>query len=472
MKYYIILTFAFFISCINNPTNDEIKLNFEKGNFKIAKKMIDEYSFNPDIDSTLFKEYIYLSEIMSRVKIDFSKDKKDVIKHISQYYNIVSDSMINDWEERGKLEYKIIDGDKKYFNRAATNLFLIDDEAKKQKEKIIGKSTGGVTKFKQHYVSKLLSEDIDKKTSIDKRTIKINYSISLDANAIPEGEIVKCWIPYPRINDMRLSNIELISASEDNYIIAPKEQIQRSIYIEKRAVRDSATIFNIVYSADFAGVWFDIKPEDILEYNKTSALYKNYTSEIAPHIKFSDRIKSLAREIVGNEENPVKQVELIYYWMNDNITWSGALEYSIMPNIPKYVLDNMRGDCGMQTLLFMSLARSLGIPTKWQSGWYLLPEEINLHDWAEVYYEGVGWVPVDPSFKLTDSKDKKVKDFYINGMDSYRLIINDGYSQEFHPKKEFFRSEPIDFQRGELEWRGGNLYFDKWSYYMDITYID
>ena len=27
-------------------------------------------------------------------------------------------------------------------------------------------------------------------------------------------------------------------------------------------------------------------------------------------------------------------------------------------------------------------------------------------------------------------------------------------------------------QRGELEWKGGNLYFDKWDYDIDIEYLD
>jgi len=36
--------------------------------------------------------------------------------------------------------------------------------------------------------------------------------------------------------------------------------------------------------------------------------------------------------------------------------------------------------------------------------------------------------------------------------------------------KKFLRSEPYDFQRGEVEWKGGNLYFDKWDYDMKIEY--
>ncbi|HSM47561.1 MAG TPA: transglutaminase-like domain-containing protein, partial [Draconibacterium sp.] len=151
---------------------------------------------------------------------------------------------------------------------------------------------------------------------------------------------------------------------------------------------------------------------------------------------------------------------------------ASALEYSIIECNPEYVLQNRHGDCGMKTLLFMSMVRSLGIPCKWQSGWMLHPGEINLHDWCEVYYEGIGWVPVDQSFGLQDSDVQEIKEFYLSGIDEYRLIINDDFGSEFDPSKKFYRSESIDFQRGELEWKGGNLYFDQWNYHMEVTKIN
>ena len=54
--------------------------------------------------------------------------------------------------------------------------------------------------------------------------------------------------------------------------------------------------------------------------------------------------------------------------------------------------------------------------------------------------------------------------FYLGGLDAYRIAFNDDYSQPFVPPKQHFRSETVDLQRGEVEWRGGNLYFDQWDY--------
>jgi hypothetical protein len=49
-------------------------------------------------------------------------------------------------------------------------------------------------------------------------------------------------------------------------------------------------------------------------------------------------------------------------------------------------------------------------------------------------------------------------------MDPYRLIVNLDYAGELQPPKTSFRSEPNDFQRGEIEIDGHNLYFNEWDY--------
>ena len=75
------------------------------------------------------------------------------------------------------------------------------------------------------------------------------------------------------------------------------------------------------------------------------------------------------------------------------------------------------------------------------------------------------------SFGRLPSTDPAVRDFYMTGIDSWRLIVNDATGAPFVPAKRFPRSEPNDFQRGEVEWRQGNLYFDKWNYQMEVQYL-
>ena len=62
--------------------------------------------------------------------------------------------------------------------------------------------------------------------------------------------------------------------------------------------------------------------------------------------------------------------------------------------------------------------------------------------------------------------------FFLGGIDSWRMIVNTDYGMPLVPEKKYPRSETVDFQRGEVEWEGGNLYFPQWSYHMDIDYLN
>ena len=459
------------ITCNTNKKIVTVNQAFENGQFTKAASFIREILEDSRLDTTKKAELEYKLDLMNRVRYDFKKDEKQVKTELMKYYPRLTDSMIHSWEDNRQLEFKLIDNEKKYFKNAVANFFRINKLAKALKDSIKGPSVDGVSEFKMRKIPEIFSSGIvqDKKV-FDQQTIKLDYTVTVDPNTVPEGKIIRCWLPYPRISD-RLSSVEFISSWPENAVIAPETQLQRTVYLEQKAVKDSSCIFKLSIIIHTAAQWFDIKPEDIREYDKNSELYKEYTIERLPQITFSKKVTDLAKNIVGAEKNPYLQVKKLYYWMNDNIPWASALEYSIMPCIPEYVIDNKRGDCGMQSLLLISMARSLGIPAKWQSGWYLLPEEINLHDWTEIYYEGIGWVPVDPSFKLTNHENIKVKEYYLQGIDSYRFIVNDDFGRDLFPKKKFPRSEPYDFQRGELEWEAGNIYFDKWDYHMDVNYL-
>src|SRR5574344_1392073 len=259
--------------------------------------------------------------------------------------------------------------------------------------------------------------------------------------------------------------------------------------MEQIAKADKPTVFSYELSFTSYNKWFDFKPQEVKPYNKQSQLYKEFTKERKSHVIFSKEIKRITDSVVGNEQNPYLKAKKIFCYIADNYPWASAREYSTIDNIPQYVIDSHHGDCGQVGLLFITMARYAGIPAKWESGWMLHPMEINLHDWCRVFFEGIGWVGVDPSFgrvltpddlkndvrrgkknlNSDNSQDnEKVYHFFTRGMDAYRFIVNTDYSRSFYPAKIFPRSETIDFQRGEVEWRGGNLYFDRWNYDMEI----
>jgi hypothetical protein len=365
----------------------------------------------------------------------------------------------------------MIDGEKRYFDRAASNLVLLknfyEEREKKDREKAADASM--IARLK--HTEQVIKETGENGVPVVPAPMKILYTITVPADVVPEGETIRCWLPFPKENHKRQTSVKLLSTSESNYILASDSCIHRSLYMEKSAVKGSPAIFSISYLYTSSGVYFDPDKVQIRPYDKEGELYKWYTAEQLPNICFTENIKHLADEIVSPGDDPQAVVRKIYMWFKENIPWTGALEYSVMPNISEYVFENRRGDCGMQTFMFMSMLRYKGIPVRWQSGWMVPPLHKSLHDWCEVYFEGPGWIPADISYDLQFSENTKLREFFFSGIDSYRLIVNDGVTGPLTPEKKFFRSEPYDFQRGEVEWKGGNLYFDKWDYEMQIEYL-
>jgi hypothetical protein len=60
---------------------------------------------------------------------------------------------------------------------------------------------------------------------------------------------------------------------------------------------------------------------------------------------------------------------------------------------------------------------------------------------------------------------------YLGGLDNFRIAFNDDFSRDFVPAKGHFRSDTVDSQRGEVEWDGGTLYYDRWSYHFDWKFV-
>lgn len=411
-----------------------------------------------------------LSITEERTALDFPYSEKEIDRQLRKLIGKLPAEEKDGMERRNWLEYKIINGEKRYFSRAASNLRLIRDFHLNRAARDSMEASDPEIIHRKSHTRSIMKASEAAATPVLPDGFTINYTLKVLPDAVPPGEVIRCWLPYPREDHPRQGNVKFISASPGDPVIAPDSAVHRTIYMEARSEKGKPVVFKASFSFEARGQYFD--PEEIIcrPYDTSSTLYKQYTSEQLPHICFTENVKRLTDSIAGEGGNPFETYRKIYLWFTDNIPWAGAQEYSIMKNIPEYVIQNRRGDCGMQTFLLMSMLRYKGIPVRWQSGWKVPPDGKNLHDWCEVYFEGTGWIPADISYGLQYTEDRKLKEFYISGIDSYRLIVNKGVAGRLWPEKTFYRSEPYDFQRGEVEWKGGNLYFDKWDYEMEIIY--
>lgn len=107
-------------------------------------------------------------------------------------------------------------------------------------------------------------------------------------------------------------------------------------------------------------------------------------------------IEKLARQIVGEERSPLLVAEALQKWVFKNLRKSMAANASSATE----VLAARAGDCTEHTLLFVALARAVGLPARDVGGIMYAPADrpiFGWHAWAEVH-DGQQWVSVDPTW--------------------------------------------------------------------------
>ena len=159
--------------------------------------------------------------------------RDEVMDALKKYYPDLTAGMMENWEKDNSLEMKIIDGEKRYFNNAVPNLFRINKEAKIVKEKIDGNKPDDLDVFLENYIPKIVETAIEKKERyVLPVKMKIKYSLTVKPNSVPDGEIIRCWLPYPRESNHRQTDIQLVNVSTSEYVIADDNNLQRTIYLE------------------------------------------------------------------------------------------------------------------------------------------------------------------------------------------------------------------------------------------------
>jgi hypothetical protein len=118
-------------------------------------------------------------------------------------------------------------------------------------------------------------------------------------------------------------------------------------------------------------------------------------AELAPEplVQSDDpRIQAQARQIAGRERRAGPVAELLTHWVHR------SLRKDITISVPSaaQVLEDRRGDCNEHTVLYVALARALGLPARTAAGLVYLRGRFYYHAWPEVWLGA--WVAVDPTF--------------------------------------------------------------------------
>jgi transglutaminase-like putative cysteine protease len=441
----------------------------DAGDFKGAEATIDKTLAMPATTPDTRDALLFQRERMCRILLDFDQTAEQVKARVRREIPDFSDAEFAQWDAQGLFERMDIDGRRLYFDRTGSNLFRISAQARARRADPKPFVESPLESANPHHREVVAAARAAHSDSVLPRRLRFTQSLAVDADAVPAGETVRAWIPYPRAIAGQQADIRFVSSVPAAHEIAPESVLQRTVYFEKPAAAGKKTEFSVTYEVTISARHFDIDADKVVAADITPALAP-FVAERAPHVVFTDDLRAFSRKVVGDEKNPWRIAQKLYAAV-DAIPWAGAREYSTISNISDYALHAGHADCGQQTLLLVTLLRLNGIPARWQSGMMFAGDSAqagdaywNLHDWGQLYIAPYGWIPMDVTFGRLDDPDPAIAGFYLGGLDGYRIAFNDDYSRPFVPAKQHFRSETVDLQRGEAEWSGGNLYFDQWDY--------
>ncbi len=415
------------------------------GYFEQAIRLID-LRLNKQIPLAMRKRLELEKLIIRTIEGEYPYTFEQALKKMQDEINNFTKAELVSLQEEGRADWILIEGKLRFNDSFFESLIKTSPDLKKRlKDEIIDEDRG-------NFLNDNIRDTKEKKSSSYfihmKSTVKVKDSKRI-------GETIKAHLPLPK--ECQQSNIKIINTVPEGVFVSPGDHPSRTAYFETKLQKDME--FSVEYSY-----------ETHLNYNEPDPVLASKdqpgfdTGELEPHIMFTPYIKELTKEITGDESNPLLKARKIYDYVTQNVKYSYMRAYSTITNIPEYAALNLKGDCGVQALLLITLLRCAGIPAKWQSGLAVTPYHIGPHDWARFYVAPFGWLFADPSFGGGEVSSNKEKwNFYFGNLDPFRMVANSEFQHEFDPPKKHLRHDPYDNQVGELEYEDRQLLREEFS---------
>ena len=430
---------------------DVLKLkNF--GDYEGALKMIKHF-MSKDIPVALRKRLEIEEEIIRVMGIDeYPYTYEDALEILRKNIKDFKDEELKELKEIGAADWTFIDGNVHFQRRFydtliktrpayAARVMVPDDEEVRYSE----------------IKNTILNGNIDFMKENGGRTVRTRIRSTIKAKKEFEeaGRKVRVHLPIPKVYQ-QVKSVEILASSPEITYVAPEDADQRTVYFETELKEDQE--FMVEYTYDYHIDYVELDPAKVSAEQPTFCL-----EEQSPHIRFTPYLQELAKELMGDETNPVVIARRFYDFVTTKVMYSYMREYFTIECIPEYCAVNLKGDCGVQALLFITLCRIAGIPAKWQAGLYVTDYYTGCHDWAQFYIAPYGWVYADCSFGGSAWREGEFDrwNYYFGNLDIFRMPSCSEVVKEFDPPKKWLRGDPVDNQRGEFEYEDHGLLYSQ-----------
>lgn len=217
--------------------------------------------------------------------------------------------------------------------------------------------------------------------------MEIVRTLTLDANG---GEVTSYTIDLPKpitvvADGTYLQNVDQLSVSPHYNQLLDNGTYDTMVW-EGEDLYGTFTLTVTLEVTQRLHVW-ELDEGDVLAKNEVPQYYLDHYMGDEWRIIVNDpQIEALREEIVGDETDVYLIAKAIYDWIDDNVDYYIWTNHD-GPLSSLETLEERKGDCDDQSMLFCALARSAGVPAWLQLGAVYSPGSGDMggHAWVQMF---------------------------------------------------------------------------------------
>jgi Transglutaminase-like superfamily len=259
---------------------------------------------------------------------------------------------------------------------------------------------------------------------------------------LPAGERVRVWIPEGHSDDFQ--EIKVISASGDLPLKKTHEsRFGNEMFYSETSKSSPELHFEIVYDVvrherlTLGAAAPHLQPVQLTE--------KERKQDLAPDklVPVTGLPAELGAKVTEGKSTELEKARAIYDYvfttMRYDKTGTGWGRGDVL-----YACDAKKGNCTDFHSLFIAMARSQGIPARFEIGFPIPADKhageiVGYHCWAEFFEPKHGWVPLDISEAW---KHQEKRDYFFGSHDSNRVQFTLGRDLLLSPKQD---GQPLNY---------------------------
>ncbi|WP_314873119.1 transglutaminase-like domain-containing protein [Stomatobaculum longum] len=405
-------------------------------------------------------------EILRRLPAEYPYTRAEALELVRRYVPNFSEADFDSLLMKGKLFWRFLDGEARFFGRFFDSLCKTDsffaEAAAKQGHCIPGSDR------------RLLEESAEKMRAQGELSVRITVraELELEEAFFREGALIRAYLPLPRVTEEQIDiALEEMSAGGQ---LGAGSAAQRVVFWEERLGENHPFIVSYRFLhteryRDAYGLAERMQAEgraekqsenEITKYGAEKRAESGYDSALFPPSAY---LRSLADELTAGVTEPLVKAKCFYDFITKKVRYSFMPSYFCLDRMAERCAMDRVGDCGIQALLFLSLCEAVGIPARWESGLKTEPKFIGAHDWVRFFTPSFGWRAADLSYGGSAWKrgDELLHRFYFGNVDPWRMAANARILGETGFPEPEFRADPYDNQVGEMALDGRGLRYEE-----------